>query len=36
MSVKAEVVDKTTDLTEAYVNENKWTVCHNRFFCEFP
>lgn len=39
MSVTAEAMDKTTektsDATEAYVNENKWQVCHNMFSIKF-
>lgn len=35
MSVQAEAVNKTTDKTEevaeAYINENKWAVCHILF-----
>lgn len=39
MSVKAEFIDqtteKTTEVTAAYVDENKWMVCHNLCFFEF-
>lgn len=39
MSVNVEAVDKTTERTAnvsaAYVDENKWTVCHPQFLFQF-
>lgn len=36
MSVKAEVLEKPEEQPanpmEAFVNENKWAVCHSLFF----